>query len=85
MERSKIRPGDHIRTFFVGRFFVDYLLELRVKNVANPSAQETGPTVGHVTEMLEDETMRWVISRMRWSMDERVSFLAVCCHCAERS
>lgn len=74
MERSKIRETDNIRTFVLSRFFVEYLLALR----ANEAETKDGfvsedLALGLVGEMAEMDSVRWVVGRMRLTMDERVS------------
>lgn len=59
--------------FFLSRFFVDYLLSLRAKEIADSKSAEASLSIGYVAEMAEDDTMRWVVMRMRWTLDERVS------------
>lgn len=83
MERSKIRPSDNIRTFFLSRFFMEYLLLLRGREAQEVKDRqkkgldvEEGKTelvLGLVGEMAEMDSVRWVVTRMKVSMDERVS------------
>jgi replication fork protection complex subunit Tof1/Swi1 len=85
MERSKIRPSDNIRTFYLARFFMEYLLRSRrQESEAAVKRKEKGivddPEVvakrmmplGLVGEMAEMDSVRWVVMRMKFSMDERV-------------
>ena len=77
MERSKIRPSDNTRTFYLARFFIEYLLTLRRKHAATTEKGEkaTYPpelALGLVEEMAEMESVRWVVMRMRVTMDDRV-------------
>lgn len=89
MERSKIRPTDNIRTFYLARFFVEYLLILRQKEIAQQEQDVKGKGVengngdGHVdplselslglvAEMAEMETVRWIVMRMKYSLDDKV-------------
>lgn len=83
MERSKIRPSDNIRTFYLARFYMEYLLRLRRKE-ADAAAQRKAAgmaddhgskrmmPLGLVGEMAEMDSVRWVVMRMKFSMDERV-------------
>ena len=89
MERSKVRDTDNLRTFFLSRFFVDYLLILREKALAaikSPPAVNGGEqpekpkldasvSLGLVAEMAEIDTVRWVVVRMKTTMDEKVSLV----------
>ena len=79
MERSKIRETDNTRTFFLARFFIEYLLLLRQKD---PESTDTTPTdrsragglqLALVAEMAELESVRFLFGRMRLTMDGRVS------------
>lgn len=85
MERSKIRPSDNIRTFYLAAFFMDYLLGLRRKEIeAARKRKEKGVAdeadedhrrlmpLGLVGEMAEMDSVRWVVMRMKFSMEERV-------------
>jgi replication fork protection complex subunit Tof1/Swi1 len=108
MERSKIRPSDNIRTFYLSRFFMEYLLLLRHKeaeqnrarkerekqkastaaanagangisnggDLSSAQAMNDPPTelvLALVGEMAEMDSVRWVVTRLKVSMDERVS------------
>jgi replication fork protection complex subunit Tof1/Swi1 len=91
MERSKIRDTDNVRTFFLARFFIEYLLVLRQKEAdkrekekaardpgegqvdRNKQFQQDELPLGLVVEMAEMDSVRWVFSRLRITMDERVS------------
>jgi replication fork protection complex subunit Tof1/Swi1 len=76
MERSKVRPTDNVRTFYLARFFIEYLLILREKAAAqNGSAngngkQKDGISLGLVGEMAELDSVRWVVMRMKSTMDD---------------
>ena len=85
MERTKIRPSDNIRTFYLARFFMEYLLRTRRQEseaaakrkekgiVDNPeTAAKRMMPLGLVGEMAEMDSVRWVVMRMKFSMDERV-------------
>jgi replication fork protection complex subunit Tof1/Swi1 len=85
MERTKIRPSDNIRTFYLARFFMEYLLRTRrQESEAATKRQEKGIVddpetaakrmmpLGLVGEMAEMDSIRWVVMRMKFSMDERV-------------
>lgn len=87
MERSKVRPSDNIRTFYLARFFIEYLLALRRKEMeAAKKRKEKGIVddnegkrilpLGLVGEMAEMDSVRWVVMRMKFSMDERVRILS---------
>jgi replication fork protection complex subunit Tof1/Swi1 len=88
MERSKVRPSDNIRTFYLAAFFMDYLLGLRRKELdAVRKRKEKGISdeadedhrrlipLGLVGEMAEMDSVRWVVMRMKFSMEERVSLV----------
>lgn len=77
MERSKIRDTDNTRTFYLARFFIEYLLVLRQKraeskgkDVANGDSDV--PALGLVAEMAELDSVRFLFGRMRLTMDDRV-------------
>jgi replication fork protection complex subunit Tof1/Swi1 len=85
MERTKIRPSDNIRTFYLARFFMEYLLRTRRQEseaatkrkekgiVEDPeTAAKRMMPLGLVGEMAEMDSVRWVVMRMKFSMDERV-------------
>jgi replication fork protection complex subunit Tof1/Swi1 len=84
MERTKIRPSDNIRTFYLARFFMEYLLRTRrQESEAATKRKEKGIVddpetvakrmmpLGLVGEMAEMDSVRWVV------MDERVRLLWV--------
>ncbi|ORX39175.1 timeless protein-domain-containing protein [Kockovaella imperatae] len=91
MERSKVRVTDNLRTFFLSRFFVDYLLLRRDKATAEQSAKAAKAgssssasvevivpvklgadlSLGLVAEMAEIDTVRWVVMRMKSTMEEK--------------
>lgn len=86
MERSKVRPSDNIRTFYLAAFFMEYLMALRRKETeaAKKRVEKGMPDeperdlarlmpLGLVGEMAEMDSVRWVVMRMKFSMDERVS------------
>ena len=88
MERTKIRPSDNIRTFYLARFFMEYLLRTRrQESEAATKRKEKGIVddpetaakrmmpLGLVGEMAEMDSVRWVVMRMKFSMDERVCLL----------
>ncbi|WWC73002.1 uncharacterized protein I206_106966 [Kwoniella pini CBS 10737] len=70
MERSKIRPTDNVRTFYLTRFFVEYLLVLRHKQ-EEKGQKEYDLSLGLVAEMAEMDSIRWLFSRMKSSMDDK--------------
>jgi replication fork protection complex subunit Tof1/Swi1 len=61
-----VRPADTIRVLFVSRFLMEYLLELRRK--ANKPDRDLPLSL--VAEMTEFATIRWVVARIRMSMDD---------------
>lgn len=84
MERSKVRPSDNMRTFYLARFFMEYLLAHRRKEAeAAQKRKEKGIVLdneedrllplGLVGEMAEMDSVRWVVMRMKFTMDELVS------------
>jgi replication fork protection complex subunit Tof1/Swi1 len=87
MERSKIRETDNLRTFYLSRFFIEYLLLLRHKESRenNGKSKENRLSdevhdelaLGLVAEMAEMESVRWVFTRMRSTMDDKVCILTV--------
>ncbi|OCF79113.1 topoisomerase 1-associated factor 1 [Kwoniella mangroviensis CBS 8886] len=70
MERSKIRPADNVRTFYLTRFFIEYLLVLRHKE-EQKGKKEYELSLGLVAEMAEMDSIRWLFSRMKSSMDDK--------------
>nr|XP_018259274.1 topoisomerase 1-associated factor 1 [Kwoniella dejecticola CBS 10117]OBR81432.1 topoisomerase 1-associated factor 1 [Kwoniella dejecticola CBS 10117] len=70
MERSKVRPSDNVRTFYLTRFFIEYLLVLRQQEEAKGS-KEHELNLGLVAEMAEIDSIRWLFSRMKSSMDDK--------------
>lgn len=80
MERSKVRPTDNLRCFSLARFFIEYFLLLRSKSAAKHSGEvpeEEGLELGLVGEMAEIESVKWVVMRMKYTMDDKVSYSAV--------
>ena len=78
MERSKIRDTDNTRTFYLTRFFIEYLLLLRQKRaeskgkeVANGHSDSL--ELGRVAEMVDLDSVRFLFGRMRLTMEDRVS------------
>lgn len=81
MERSKIRDTDNTRTFYLSRFFMEYLMLVRDKQAKE---RETGKGKGRAEEddemllgyaivMAEMDSVKWVFSRLRTTMEETVS------------
>ncbi|EIW66064.1 hypothetical protein TREMEDRAFT_65909 [Tremella mesenterica DSM 1558] len=98
MERSKIRPADNTRTLSLSRFFVEYLLLVRQKEIDKKATQQTKNGVngderngegnewslGLVGEMAELDSVRWVVGRMKITMDEKppaLTELQACLDC----
>jgi replication fork protection complex subunit Tof1/Swi1 len=82
MERSKVRDTDNTRTFYLSRFFIEYLLILRHKQESRKDKQkavegflEDELALGLVAEMAEMETVRWVFMRMKITMDDKVCLM----------
>jgi replication fork protection complex subunit Tof1/Swi1 len=76
MERSKIRPTDNLRCLFLARFFMEYFLLLRTKAAAGNDGKvshEDDLALGLVGEIAEMESVRWVVMRMKYTMDDKVS------------
>jgi len=76
MERSKIRPTDNLRCFYLARFYIEYLLLLRAKTEAKNDGNvpdESDLALGLVGEIAEMESVRWVVMRMKYTMDDKVS------------
>ncbi|RSH83343.1 Topoisomerase 1-associated factor 1 [Apiotrichum porosum] len=87
LDTFNIRPADSLRTLFVARFAVQYILVLRTKalTVAEKDAkhkQDNGEQtvmakvdsdlpLGLVAAMTELDAVRWVASRMKTSMDDK--------------
>lgn len=70
-----MRPADTIRVLFVSRFLMEYLLELRRKanKPDNPESMaqiDRDLPLSLVAEMTEFATIRWVVARIRMSMDD---------------
>ena len=77
MERSKIRDTDNTRTFYLAKFFIEYLLAFQQREAeANDKGTTNGRTdfftLGLVAEMAELDSVRFVFGRMRLTMDDRV-------------
>jgi replication fork protection complex subunit Tof1/Swi1 len=75
MERSKVRPTDNLRCFFLARFLVEYLLLLRSKSEAKNGGtvpEEDQLQLGLVGEIAELESVKWVVMRMKYTMDDKV-------------
>ncbi|OCF42971.1 topoisomerase 1-associated factor 1 [Kwoniella heveanensis CBS 569] len=70
MERSKIRPTDNLRTFFLSRFFIEYLLVLHEKEAAQ-GAKKHELALGLVAEMVEMDNIRWLFYRLKSAMDDK--------------
>ncbi|WVF65442.1 hypothetical protein IAT40_000170 [Kwoniella sp. CBS 6097] len=70
MERSKIRPTDNLRTFFLSRFFIEYLLILHEKEAAQ-GAKKHELALGFVAEMVEMDNIRWLFYRLKSAMDDK--------------
>ncbi|WVQ93115.1 hypothetical protein IAU59_000179 [Kwoniella sp. CBS 9459] len=70
MERSKIRPTDNLRTFFLSRFFIEYLLVLHEKGVVQ-GVKEHELSLGLVAEMVEMDNIRWLFYRLKSAMDDK--------------
>lgn len=88
MERSKVRPSDNIRTFYLARFFMEFLLRSRrieaeaaakrkAKGLVDETPNKRMRPLGLVGEMAEMDSVRWVVMRMKFSMDERVSLMVL--------
>jgi replication fork protection complex subunit Tof1/Swi1 len=88
MERSKVRPSDNIRTFYLARFFMEFLLRSRrieaeaaakrkAKGLVDETPNKRMMPLGLVGEMAEMDSVRWVVMRMKFSMDERVSLMVL--------
>ena len=81
MERSKVRPKDNLRCFFLARFFIEYFLLIRLKEMTKSGEEEgTVPdqanlSLGLVAEMAEMESVRWIVMRMKYTMEDKVSQL----------
>lgn len=82
MERAKIRDTDNVRTFFLSRFFIEYLLLVREKEQIRretgkgkepENGDEEDMLLGYAIVMAEMDSVKWVFSRLRMTMDERVS------------
>ncbi|KAI9636791.1 topoisomerase 1-associated factor 1 [Dioszegia hungarica] len=78
MERSKIRDTDNTRTFYLSRFFMEYLMLVRDKQAKE---RETGKgkgraededemLLGYAIVMAEMDSVKWVFSRLRTTMEE---------------
>jgi replication fork protection complex subunit Tof1/Swi1 len=69
MERTKIRPSDNIRTEAATK-----RKEKGIVDDPETTAKRMMP-LGLVGEMAEMDSVRWVVMRMKFSMDERVRLL----------
>jgi replication fork protection complex subunit Tof1/Swi1 len=83
MERAKIRDTDNTRTFFLSRFFMEYLMLIREKQTKKKESEkgkerdngeeEEEMFLGYAIVMAEMDSVKWVFSRLRSTMDESVS------------
>jgi replication fork protection complex subunit Tof1/Swi1 len=84
MERSKVRDTDNLRTFYLARFFIEFLLLVRQRH-ADKKEKQNGHANGHgelaaseelalglVAELAEMDSVRWVFARLRLTMEDRV-------------
>jgi hypothetical protein len=91
MERSKIRDTDNLRTFYLARFFIEFLLLVRQKAAdSKEKEKQNGHANGHgelaandelalglVADLAEMDSVRWVFARLRLTMEDRVGFHGV--------
>ena len=89
MERQKVRDTDNVRLFFLAQFLIEYLLilyhreqgDLREKERNDKGKQKEGEVsakaqevlLGYAVIMVEMDSVKWVFSRMRITMEDRVS------------
>lgn len=81
MERSKVRPTDNLRVFYLARFFIEYFLILRSKAATKHGGEvpeEEDLELGLVGELAEMESVKWVVMRMKYAMDDKVGCLMFC-------
>ncbi|KAL7421130.1 Topoisomerase 1-associated factor 1 [Cryptotrichosporon argae] len=71
MERAKVRPKDSVRALFVARFCIEYLLVLRAKAAKAGKDANEDLALGLVAEMAEVDSVRWVVLRMKLTMDDK--------------
>ncbi|ODO09506.1 topoisomerase 1-associated factor 1 [Cryptococcus amylolentus CBS 6273] len=72
MERTKIRPSDNIRVFYLTRFFIEYLLLLRNKLYDKGGSRERDELpLGLVAQMAEMDSVKWLFARLRISWDDK--------------
>lgn len=88
MERAKIRDTDNVRTLYLSRFFMEYLLLVREKEDKAkaegkgkgkaPDADADELLLGYAIVMAEMDSVKWVFGRLRIALDERVSDCLEC-------
>lgn len=84
MERQKVRETDNVRALFLSTFFLEFFLCSRARALAR-EATDKGKgregkglrssrdwEFGFVAEFSEIDAVRWVVARMRLTMDDRV-------------
>jgi replication fork protection complex subunit Tof1/Swi1 len=81
MERQKVRDTDNVRLFFLAHFFIEYLLILYKRDQVEKGKEgEAGADggaerilLGYAVIMVEMDSVKWVFSRMRMTMEDKVS------------
>lgn len=85
MERQKVRDTDNVRLFFLAHFFIEYLLILYKREQlekgkdgeANGNGAAERILLGYAVIMVEMDSVKWVFSRMRMTMEDKVSNAAI--------
>lgn len=72
MERTKIRPSDNIRVFYLSSFFIEYLLLLRHKLVEKGDSRRLEELpLGLVAQIAEMDSVKWLFARLRICWDDK--------------
>ncbi|AAW44173.2 conserved hypothetical protein [Cryptococcus deneoformans JEC21] len=72
MERTKIRPSDNIRVFYLSSFFIEYLLLLRHKLLEKGGSRRLEELpLGLVAQIAEMDSVKWLFARLRICWDDK--------------
>lgn len=69
MERPKIRETDNLRALYIATFFIEFFTLSRERA---PAETKSEWDFGYIAEFTEIDSIKWVVSRMRIVMDDRV-------------
>ena len=84
-ERAKITESDNIRLLAVVKWFLEFFLaargkelnELRLKGVLEPEYDSLRWRFEMVSEVVERSWVGWVLRRMRMAMDDKVRIVSL--------